>query len=51
MVYLGSRADARPAWKIPNRVRAEAATSDAPDSAETARLFPPSTALASANDQ
>ena len=37
-MYLGSRAEARPASKTPNRVRAEAASSDAPDSAETARL-------------
>ena len=37
-MYFGSLAEAMPASKIPNLVIAEAATSDAPDSAETARL-------------
>ena len=48
IVYFGSRAEAMPASKIPNLVIAEAATSDAPASAETARLRRPSTAPASA---
>jgi hypothetical protein len=43
MVYFGSRADAIPASKIPNRVIAEATSSDA---RETRRLRPPSTAPA-----
>ena len=47
-MYFGSLADAMPASKIPNLVIAEAATSDAPASAETARLRRPSTAPASA---
>src|SRR6185437_9783174 len=36
-VYFGSRAEARPAWKIPHRVAAEAAISEAPPSALIAR--------------
>ena len=37
-MYFGSLAEAMPASKIPNLVSADAATSDAPASAETARL-------------
>src|ERR1039457_7217245 len=48
MVYFGSRAEAIPAWKIPNLVMADAASSDPPARADTARLRPPSTAPASA---
>ena len=47
MVYFGSRAEAMPALKMPNLVSAEAATSDAPDSAVTGRLCRPSRAPAS----
>lgn len=47
-MYFGFLADAMPASKIPNLVIAEAATSDAPASAETARLRRPRTAPASA---
>ena len=39
-VYFGSRAEARPASKMPNRVSAEDATSAAPDSRVAARLRP-----------
>ena len=45
-VYVGSRAEARPGSKTPNRVSAEAAISAAPDSAAAARLRPASTAPA-----
>ena len=37
-MYFGSLAEAMPASKIPNLVIAEAATSDSPAIAETARL-------------
>ena len=36
-MYFGSAAEARPAWKMPHRVAAEAASSEAPDSALIAR--------------
>ena len=39
-VYLGSRADARPASNTPNRVTTELATNVAPQSADTARERP-----------
>ncbi|BCL17820.1 hypothetical protein GCM10017556_55590 [Micromonospora sagamiensis] len=43
-VYFGSRADATPPWKIPNRVATDAATSAAPDTADTTRDRRPSNA-------
>src|SRR5215813_3177939 len=46
IVYLGSRAEAMPASKMPNLVSADAASSDAPDSADKARLRRPSSAPA-----
>jgi hypothetical protein len=39
MVYWGSVADCRPAWKIPHRVAADAAIRAAPDSALSTRLW------------
>src|SRR6476659_852760 len=42
IVYFGSRAEAMPASKMPNLVSADAASSDAPDSADRARLRRPS---------
>ena len=39
-MYFGSRAEARPASKTPNRVSAEAAISAAPASAAAARFRP-----------
>jgi hypothetical protein len=45
-VYLGSRTEARPASKTPNRVTAEPVSSAAPDSAETARFRRPTSAAA-----
>ncbi|WP_433507949.1 hypothetical protein ACQP04_16705 [Pseudonocardia halophobica] len=43
---FGSSADRTPAWKIPNRVAADAATGAAPDSADARRLRRPSSAPA-----
>jgi len=40
-VYFGSRADSIPAWKMPNRVAADAPSSAAPDNAATTRRTRP----------
>jgi hypothetical protein len=45
-VYLGSRAEARPAWKMPHRAVAEAASRAAPDSALTSLLRGPASGAA-----
>ncbi len=43
-MYFGSRADATPPWKIPNRVATDPASNAAPDTADTTRLRRPTSA-------